>query len=302
MAIYKIASLNYMTAGSNRVFLNMDTMLDYELYKPVVLLRNEEPYISAAAVSAYGDRGQVSSDWNSVSGFLQDIGTGASKGTLEYIINNWDDVKDQVSAAILTGMVSDMVSTPLSVLCSDIVTEQREGNWLKTEFLSREFGPSDPAPPINEYTSNAMAASRSSSDILLNEQQRYYGELEGGRHMYIRLYPPGTDSENIRKITEFNERRMRVNRTFVLDVNLAKREKTDSEDGVDSGLNVMHVSSDDGAGVVYPMYDMIDVHVKSAEKCGASSLKSFDSVGVTGRREDIYLPQLKTDPIGYCQI
>jgi len=55
MAIYKIASLNYMTAGSNRVFLNMDTMLDYELYKPVVLLRNEEPYISAAAVSAYGE-------------------------------------------------------------------------------------------------------------------------------------------------------------------------------------------------------------------------------------------------------
>ena len=55
MAIYKIASLNYMTAGSNRAFLNMDTVLGYELYKPIVILRNEEPYISAAAVSAYGE-------------------------------------------------------------------------------------------------------------------------------------------------------------------------------------------------------------------------------------------------------
>lgn len=55
MAIYKIASLNYMTAGSNRAFLNMDTVLGYELYKPVVILRNEEPYISSAVVSAYGE-------------------------------------------------------------------------------------------------------------------------------------------------------------------------------------------------------------------------------------------------------
>lgn len=55
MAIYKIASLNYMTAGSNRAFINMDTVLGYELYKPVVILRNEEPYISAAVVSAYGE-------------------------------------------------------------------------------------------------------------------------------------------------------------------------------------------------------------------------------------------------------
>lgn len=55
MAIYKIASLNYMTAGSNRAFLNMDTVLGYELYKPVIILRNEEPYISASVVSTYGE-------------------------------------------------------------------------------------------------------------------------------------------------------------------------------------------------------------------------------------------------------
>ena len=55
MAIYKIASLNYMTAGSNRAFLNMDPVLGYERYKPVVILRNEEPYISAVVVSAYSE-------------------------------------------------------------------------------------------------------------------------------------------------------------------------------------------------------------------------------------------------------
>jgi hypothetical protein len=53
MAIYKIASLNYITAGSNRAFVNIDTILDYELCKPNYILRNEEPYIDQNAVSVY---------------------------------------------------------------------------------------------------------------------------------------------------------------------------------------------------------------------------------------------------------
>lgn len=53
MAIYRITSLNYITAGTNRAFINMDTMLDYELCRPIPILRNEEPYISANAVSDY---------------------------------------------------------------------------------------------------------------------------------------------------------------------------------------------------------------------------------------------------------
>ena len=48
-------------------------------------------------------------------------------------------------------MIRDMTNTPLSVLCSDIVTEQREGKWLKTEYLAREF-------ERGNYTDNAMAA------------------------------------------------------------------------------------------------------------------------------------------------
>lgn len=99
---------------------------------------------------------------------------------------------------------------------------------------------------------------------------------------------------------------MHVNRTFVLDLDLANRRSQDGNDGVDSGLNVMDVvSSADGpsavTGVVYPMYDIIDVHVKAADKTGGSALKSFDA-GVTKKREDIYLPQLTADPIGCCQI
>jgi hypothetical protein len=53
MATYKIASLNYITAGSNRAFVNMDTILDYELCKSNYILRNEEPYIDQNAVSVY---------------------------------------------------------------------------------------------------------------------------------------------------------------------------------------------------------------------------------------------------------
>ena len=66
-------------------------------------------------------------------------------------------------------------------------------------------------------------------------------------------------------------------------------------------LPCVDASIDAAADIVYPMYDMIDVHVKAADKNGKSALKSFDA-DVTKKREDIYLPQLTTDPIGYCQI
>ena len=188
-----------------------------------------------------------------------------------------------------------MVSTPLSVLCSDIVTEQRDGKWLKTEFLAKEFRSGAASPSIDQYTDNAVAALSSSENILLNEQQRYYSELSDGHRRYIRLYPPGSDRQSIEEIENFNKRRMHVNRTFVLDLDLANRRTQEGDDGVDSGLNVMGVLSSVDAGtdaavdIVYPMYDMIDVHVKAADKNGKSALKSFDA-DVTKKREDIYLP------------
>ena len=200
-----------------------------------------------------------------------------------------------------------MVTTPLSVLCSDIVTEQRDGKWLKTEFLAKEFWSNLANPSIDRYADNAAAALSSSQNILLNEQQRYYSELSDGHRKYIRLYPPGSDKQSIKEIENFNKRRMHVNRTFVLDLDLANRRSQDGDDGVDSGLNVMGVLPSIDAGkdavvdIVYPMYDMIDVHVKAADKNGNSALKSFDA-SVTKKREDIYLPQLTMDPIGYCQI
>ena len=64
---------------------------------------------------------------------------------------------------------------------------------------------------------------------------------------------------------------MHVNRTFVLDLDLANRRVQDGDDGVDSGLNVMGILPGVDAGIdavtdiVYPMYDMIDVHVKAAD-------------------------------------
>lgn len=224
-------------------------------------------------------------------------------GDLGYIEGHWSDVKDQVSAAVLEGMVRDMAGTPLSALCSDIVTEQRDGIWLKTDFLAREF--KSPAPTIGQYASNAVAALSSSEGVLLNERQRYYSELSDGHRQYIRLYPYGTDERSVAAIEDFNRRRMHVNRTFVLDLDLANRRSQDGYDGVDSGLNVMGVvpSADAGSAVdvVYPMYDMVDVHVKAADRTGESRLKSFDAA-VTKKREDIYLPQLTTDPIGCCQV
>jgi len=133
MAIHKIISLNYITAGNNRAFVNMDTVLDYELYRPICILRNEEPYISAAAVSEYSSIDNVIRDWSVLS---DDLG---SFGGLDAIIANWDRLSNQVTAAILRGKIDHMTETPLSVLCSDIVTEHKDGNWLKTDYLTEEF-------------------------------------------------------------------------------------------------------------------------------------------------------------------
>lgn len=95
--------------------------------------------------------------------------------------------------------------------------------------------------------------------------------------------------------------RRRANRTFVVDIDLADRAGASGFDGVDSALNDMAVQRP--TGVIRPMYDMIDVHVKSAWQCeGKSNLKSFDAENVDRRREDIYLPQLTRDPIGLCQV
>ena len=74
-----------MTAGTNRTFLNMDTILGYELYKPITILRNEEPYISAAAVSAYGEFQTVQDNWSSIS---DDVSQRV--GGLDYIQSHWD--------------------------------------------------------------------------------------------------------------------------------------------------------------------------------------------------------------------
>jgi hypothetical protein len=83
---------------------------------------------------------------------------------------------------------------------------------------------------------------------------------------------------------------------FVLDTNLAVRRNAEGFDGIDSSLNNIDISSSE---TIYPMYDVMDVHIKSANKCSNSNLKSLDSV-VTNKREDIYLPQLQSDPIGCC--
>jgi hypothetical protein len=157
MAIYKITSLNYITAGNNRLFLNMDTILDYELCKPVYILRNENPYIAENAVDLYTNIDNISENWNYLSDIL------SSFKTLENITDNWGSLSDAVSSTILDDMINKMKESPLSVLCSDIVTEQKTGNWLKTDFLAKESNDEN-------IDANAVSLISSSSDILLNEQ------------------------------------------------------------------------------------------------------------------------------------
>ena len=48
----------------------------------------------------------------------------------------------------------------------------------------------------------------------------------------------------------------------------------------------------DNAETIYPMYDMVDVHVKAADENYASAFKKYDAVNIDRKREDIYLPQL----------
>lgn len=286
MAIYKIASLNYITAGSNRAFVNMDTILDYELCKPNYILRNEEPYISPNAVSVYQDYNNIKSDWSNLSNTLSLYNDPAQ------IELNWTNISNEVLSIILDDMKKNIASSSLSVLSSNILTEQKDGNWLKTEYLAKEFtqGPAD---------NYAIAGDQDSSNIILNEQQKYYNELSDGYRKFIKIYPNGTDKKTIQKIEEFNNHRLHINRTFVLDTNLASRRYADGYDGIDSSLNNINITTSNNP--IYPMYDIVDVHIKSADKSINSNLKKFDA-NVTGKREDIYLPQLKSNPIGLCQV
>ena len=206
-----------MTAGNNRAFVNIDTVLNYELYRPVVLLRTEESYLTPAIVSVYCEFSNVSDDWSYISGFVPPL------GDLNYISANWSSLSDTVSAAIFDGISS----TPMSVLYSNIVTEQRTGKWLKTGYLSYTLSANSPE-------TSAMAAVSCSENVILNEIQKYYGELSDGHHMYIALYPPGFDSGTMQRIYDFNNKHKHFNRTFVLDTNLASRTASPGFDGGDS--------------------------------------------------------------------
>ena len=120
--------------------------------------------------------------------------------------------------------------------------------------------------------------------------------MSGNRREYIRLYPPGTDIKTTAAIDRFNAERRHVNRTFVVDTDIVRRSRTEA----DSAINNMRVVKGEG-WTIYPMYDMIDVHVKSAERVSPCNLARFDAP-VTLKREDVYLPQLASDPVEYCQI
>lgn len=246
MAIYKITSLNYITAGNNRAFINLDTILDYELGKPNYILRNEEPYIDPVIISSYHNYNNIVSDWNKLSGIL------SSFNNINYIQQEWNNISNEITSVILNSTKENMICSPLSVLCSDIVTEQK-----------------------------------------------YYDELNNNHKNYIALNHTDFNENIIDKIENFNKKRSHINRTFILDTNLASRRYAEGYDGVDSSLNNMTITSNNN--LIYPMYDIIDVHIKCAYKSINSNLKKFDA-DITGKREDIYLPQLKSDPIEFCQV
>lgn len=155
------------------------------------------------------------------------------------------------------------LSTEVSSDLIDITTDQGEGFFRQTEYIKK-----DP-----DALSIALAQENLSTDLVLNEQQKYYSETNGRSKDRIQLILSCCTEEMRIKREEFNKKQNQLNVTYNLD-------KSDTDK-----LNKMDNT--------FPMYDMKDVCVREKYPTINEKIKTY--------RENVYLPSLTENPIGFCQ-
>lgn len=156
---------------------------------------------------------------------------------------------------------------PLEALSVDIGTENGVGKWIKTNYIQKGN---------NEPLSKELC----SVGIILNEQQNLFQETDSSKKDYIRLFLSCCTDEMKEKIHKFNESRLHTNMTFL----------ADNTDNNKNNLTCNGVK-------IYPLYDIKDVSLKRL----GSSTQTNMSIPKTDRHHNVYVPELPSDPLGFCQ-
>ena len=199
-----------------------------------------------------------------------------------------------------------------SATLSDVLLEQRGGDFYKTRFLaavSTDISAIDPLHPdkddINgaisaheEFWNNNMISSYMSAyaldndihKILLNEQQQYYNETISSDYKYIRLYLSCCTNEYRKKLLDFYNNSLKYSTTYMIEHGQVNGDKN-------------AVKSLSSGCVTQPLYEFEDVCVKSKNEVITSKLLDFDAIpeSAPSKTEDFYLPD-SAKFTEFCQI
>lgn len=166
-------------------------------------------------------------------------------------------------------------ANPLSL---DILLEQGEGEFLRTEYIQKEktYGSTLDGGQISVEAS-PLSREETSVGIVLNEQQRWYDEQDKDMKAYIRLYLSCCTPDEREKLAEFYKSSVHYEHTFEI------------ENGQADG----YINELDGRTRLSPIYDMDDLCLKSRNVTKNANTTDFDRTSPS-KTEDFYLPAQAT--------
>lgn len=185
-------------------------------------------------------------------------------------------IYDRIHLLSAESMTSGYVSNDhddLSALSfCDIGTEHGAGYFYPSEYIAKT-------------TDEPFSTESSMTQVIMNEEQEYYIETDSNSRKYIRLFLSCCTEELKAKIAEFNNSRVMNNCTFLAD--------HDTNDKNCLTSNAVSSSPVEARG----LYDIRDVSIK---KIGSKEQQNI-VIQDTDKHHDIYVPDMKKMPVGFCQ-
>lgn len=181
-----------------------------------------------------------------------------------------------------------------SALCVDIGTEQGEGYWYPANYIKKAATTSG---RTKKNIDGALSKENYYEQVILNERQSEFIETDPSSKRYIRLYLSCCTIEMKQKIAQFNKAREKVNCTYVADIDNFGNNKNNL-----TGVSDQTYADDNGQTAARTskyknIYDIIDVTIQTQHV--HDSINSF--LHDTDYRHEMYLPQLQSMPLGFCQ-
>lgn len=123
-------------------------------------------------------------------------------------------------------------------------------------------------------------------DLLNNENKDTLMSMED--KAVIQIIPHDIGCKTSSNIEKYNLKRIQNNKTYEIEIGQQNDE-----------VNYL-IGLDNKSNKIYPMYDMLDVSIKSASYNKMDNFKKFDNIRST--HSDIYLPQLSSDIVQFIQV